>query len=153
RQKQEEKRLNEQLAKAEDALNRKQFEQQKQNKLAEIAISTAVGIAGALPNLLLAGIVGTAGALQAAMVASQKYTALYDGGILKGTTSGTVIAGERGYDEIVLPLRPERLRELGITGGGNVFNFYMTLGAGTTREQAREVWEFIKEFAREGEAA
>jgi tape measure domain-containing protein len=151
----EKKRLADKLAKEEDSLKRQQFEQEKQNKLAEIAIATAVAFAQALSTPLLAGFVATAGIAQAGIVASQKYTPLFDGGIIKGSFSGTqvlpgIIAAERGHDELVLPLRPERLRELGIGSGGNIYNLHIYPSATVSAEMAEEILQHIRVLEREG---
>lgn len=87
--------------------------------LANIAISTAEGVAralGAFPppiNFVAAAAVGAAGAVQAAQVAG---VALAEGGIVKATPGGIpAIIGEGGRDEAVIPLGDDRASGLGQT--------------------------------------
>jgi len=74
--------------------NKKAFQLNKAFNLAEAIMSTAKGVAAALPNFLLAGIVGAMGAVQIATIASQQYTGRRFGGpVSKG---GGYIVGEQG---------------------------------------------------------
>jgi len=78
---------------------------QKAASLAQIGIDTAAAIVKALPNLLLAALVGAIGATQAAVVIATPAPKLAEGGIVPATPGGrTVIVGEGGKDEAIIPL-------------------------------------------------
>ncbi|GEM_PF-6748688 len=138
-------------------LEKVKFEQQKKRTLGEIAMATAQGMAMAfvasrgdpITGGIFAGIIAAAGAAQAAIVLGQQYPQLYDGGIISGSPGGSAfIAGERGQDELILPLRKQKLQELGLVGGGNTFNFY--LSGSDPRQTALAVVDEIEKLKREG---
>ena len=95
------------LQKQREELERKQFNADKANSIADIIISTAQAIAAAyglnpIYGSVMAGLLTAIGAAQISNVASQQYTpALATGGIVSAPT--TALIGEAGK-EAVLPL-------------------------------------------------
>ena len=89
----------EELEKKKAALQRKQAIWDKANQLAQAGIATALGITRALPNLVLAALVGAMGAVQVATIAATpipKYA--------KGTDyhpGGLAVVGDAGRPELV----------------------------------------------------
>jgi len=82
----EEQRLAIETQKAEEEVAEKERAQRKMDagkKIIEGAINTAIAVTAALPNLVLAGIVGAMGAASTAIAAAQ-YAKLEDGGLLSG---------------------------------------------------------------------
>lgn len=82
----EEQRLAKETQKAEAEVAKKERQQAKMDagkKIIESIINTMVGVTAALPNLVLAGIVGAMGAASTA-VATAQYAKLEDGGLLSG---------------------------------------------------------------------
>lgn len=151
--------LEKQKAAKEYAISKKEFEIEKNSKLAEIAMNTALGIAKAWANPLTApivtGLIGAAGIAQAAIVASQQYPAAYDGALVRGSAMGTIVrTGERNQDELLLPLRKSKLEELGISGqtSGNLYieKVEFVLPEGTSRDQALAMLDAFKRLKREG---
>lgn len=69
----------EELDKKKKEMAKKQAEREKALKLFEAIVNTAAGVAKALPNVLLAAIVGAMGALQIAAIASAPMPELADG--------------------------------------------------------------------------
>ena len=66
------------------AIQRKQAEAEKKQAMFNIVINTAQAVVAALPNYVLAAVVGVIGAAQLAMVASQEIPAFAEGGIHDG---------------------------------------------------------------------
>ncbi len=91
---------NEELEKKKAALLHKQAVYQKATDLAQAGIATALAITQALPNLILAGIAGTMGALQIATILATPIPQY-----AKGTDyhkGGPAIVGDGGRPEIVV---------------------------------------------------
>ncbi len=72
--------------KREKEIRRRQFERQKRQQLLQAVINTAEAVTEALPNILLAAIVGAAGAIQIGLIASQKPPEYARGGQLGGSS-------------------------------------------------------------------
>lgn len=95
------------LQKDKEEIERKQFEADKANSIADVIISTAQAIASAygvnpIYGAVMSAVLSAIGAAQIATIASQKYTpALATGGIVTAPT--TALIGEAGK-EAVLPL-------------------------------------------------
>lgn len=94
------------LKKKQDALEKKRKKQQKQASLINSIINTALGVTqalGAFPppaSFILAAAVGALGAVQTAMIASQKYA---NGGVIDGPShsqGGVKIPTKKGISEI-----------------------------------------------------
>ncbi len=140
------------LAKKKAEIAMVEFKNKQASAAGEAAINTAVEATKALSNPFLLALVLAAGALQQGMIWSQKppeVPAFYDGGYFPGTTAGTIGRfGENNQAEVVLPLRKQKLEELGLTGGGSTFNFY--LYGSDPRETALQVSENIERLKREG---
>jgi len=86
----------------------------KAQALVEIAINTSTAVVKALPNLILAGIVGGLGLVQAGMVAAQKIPSLAEGGVVMPSEGGTLAQiAEAGQPEAVIPL--DRMGDFGGT--------------------------------------
>ena len=114
----------------------------KAGALASAYINTAEAVTKALAsapppfNFALAAAVGAAGAAQVATIAGVE---LEEGGLVRGSQSGTqATIGEKGKDEAVLPLTNsgamrsigEAIASAGGAGsGGEVFNIYLTVNA------------------------
>jgi TP901 family phage tail tape measure protein len=99
----------------------KQAKFDKAQGIIDIGINTAVAITKALPNIVLAGIIGALGAAQALAVASKplpQIPQLADGGIVMPKPGGTLAnVAEAGVPEIVGPI-DKVTRMLGATGLG-----------------------------------
>jgi len=149
--------LEKQKAAKEYAIGKKEFEIEKNAKLGEIAMNTALGIAKAWANPITApfitALIGGIGIAQAAIVASQEYPAAYEGAFIPGSPSGMIIrAGERNQDELILPLRKEKIDELGFSrSAAIVYIEHMTvqLPQGTSREQALDLYNQLQALRRE----
>jgi hypothetical protein len=92
----------------------KQAKWDKAQAIIDIAIQTAVAITKALPNIFLAGIIGTLGAAQGLAVAAKPLppVPLAEGGIVMPREGGTLAQiAEAGKPEAVIPL--DRLGEMG----------------------------------------
>ena len=94
------------LKKKQDALEKKRKKQQKQASLINSIINTALGVTqalGAFPppaSFILAAAVGALGAVQTAMIASQKYA---NGGVIDGPShsqGGVKIPTKKGISEV-----------------------------------------------------
>lgn len=98
--------LEAEAAERKEELQKKEAKRNKVLRLFEIGINTAAAVAKALPNLVLAGIVGTMGAAQAAIVAATPIP-LARGGLVQSDPGRGVVAqiGEGSQDEIVMPLQ------------------------------------------------
>lgn len=85
-------------------IQQKQARWQKANAIIQATISTAGAVAAALPNVVLAAIVGAMGAAQVAMIASQQVPQYKEG--TKGGTDahpgGPAIVGDGGRSEMVI---------------------------------------------------
>jgi len=103
-------------------LERDQARRSKLISLFEIAINTASAIVQALPNVFLAALVGTLGAIQAGIVASTPLPALAQGGIVTPSTGGTAVTvAEAGQAEVIFPLDKldQFLSDRSMAGGGS----------------------------------
>ncbi len=98
--------LEAEAAERKDEMRKKEAKQEKALRLFEIGINTASAVAQALPNVVLAGIVGTMGAAQAAIVAATPIP-LAQGATVQSDPGRGVLAqiGEGNQDEIVMPLK------------------------------------------------
>lgn len=103
--------LDEEREKKQREIARQKAAQEKAASLFSIAINTARAIVEALPNLVLAAVVGAMGAAQAALVASKPLPALAKGAKVTGPT--VALIGEGGDDEAVLPLNQKVFAEIG----------------------------------------
>ena len=90
----------EELAKKKAALQEKQAKWNKANSIIQAGIYTALAITEALPDLILAAIVGTMGAAQIAIIASQQIPKYAKG--TKDHPGGLAIVGDGGKKEGVL---------------------------------------------------
>jgi tape measure domain-containing protein len=102
----------------------KQAKWDKVQALVDIATNTATAITKALPNLVLAGIIGALGIAQAAVVAAQPLPPVpfADGGIVQARPGGIqATVAEAGVAEAIIPLdRFDRmLADMGATGGNS----------------------------------
>jgi TP901 family phage tail tape measure protein len=105
-------KLHEDTAKKEGEIRRDVAKKQKAADFLSAITGTAVAVVGALGmkpwtpiNFVLAGIVGTLGLMQAALIASQPIP-LAEGALVKGGRGGTQAQiGEGRQDEIVMPLK------------------------------------------------
>lgn len=97
----------EQLENELDELERKQFEQDKLNSIAQVWINAAQGISAAWATGIpwyagvVTALIGAMAAAQTGIIASQQYTALAQGGVVTSPTMALV--GEAGA-EAVMPL-------------------------------------------------
>jgi hypothetical protein len=108
------KALAEDVAAEKRALARKEAIGNKAIALFDIGVNTAVAITKALPNLILAGIIGVLGGVQAAIVAAKPLPALKEGAVINPTNGGTqAIIGEGGIPEAVIPLSQDVLAGIG----------------------------------------
>ncbi len=93
-----------------DELKRKQFNRDKANQLAQLAITTAQGIMNATASYAgtpwmmgtMIGLISATSAVQAAEILGQSYTGLASGGIVQGPTKALI--GEGAEKEAVIPL-------------------------------------------------
>ena len=86
-------------------LRRKAAKENKAIAIFDSIIGTAAAITQALPNLILAGIVGVIGGIKTALIASQPLP-LARGAMVKGQRGGIMAQiGEGMEDEVVLPLK------------------------------------------------
>lgn len=90
----------EELAKKKAALQEKQAKWNKANSIIQAGIATALAITEALPNLILAAIVGTMGAAQIAIIASQQIPKYAKG--TKDHPGGLAIVGDGGKKEGII---------------------------------------------------
>ena len=96
--------------------NKKAFQLNKAFAMAEAVISTARGVAQALPNIPLAIAIGAFGAIQIATIASQKYQGRRLGGRMN--QGEPYMVGEAGA-ELVVPDRPSNVVPNNKLGGMN----------------------------------
>ena len=103
--------LNEKLQKEKRKAARDEAIREKAASLFSIVVNTASAVAQALPNLVLAGIVGAVGLAEGIKVATEPLPALAEGGVIPATPGGLpFIGGEAGQAEAVIPL--DRLPEI-----------------------------------------
>lgn len=108
--------LNENVDKKKRKLQRDQAIREKALGIIGAIVNTAKAVTEALPNIPLAGIVAGLGAVQVALIASQKIPALARGGITTGETLAVVGDNPSGK-EAIIPF--ERMGEfLRMAGGG-----------------------------------
>lgn len=91
----------EELEKKKNQLAYKQAVAEKANKVAQIAISTALAITQALPNIPLSIVVGAIGAVQLAAALAQPIQAYKEGTPEGGHEGGLAIVGDGGKAEII----------------------------------------------------
>ena len=106
--------------------NKKAFALNKAFSMAEAIISTARGVASALPNIPLAIAIGAFGAIQVASIASQKYQGRKQGGRMN--QGQPYLVGEAGA-ELVVPDRASNVVPNGqLSGMGKQVNvnFHIT---------------------------
>lgn len=105
-------RKNEELEKKKAQLQQKQARWDKANSIIQATIATALAVAKALPNFVLAGIAAAMGAAQIAVIASQpipKYA--------KGTDShkgGLAVVGDGGVPETIVTEKERILLRLSL---------------------------------------
>ena len=96
--------IEEDFARKENAIRKKQAKRDKQQAIFNIALNTARGITAALtsipPNVPLSIAIGAIGAVQAAAVASRPLPAFEKGGIAPG---GPIITSEKGEEMAITP--------------------------------------------------
>lgn len=90
----------EELAKKKAALQEKQAKWDKANSIIQAGIATALAVTKALPNLILAAIVGAMGAAQIAIIASQQIPKYAKG--TKDHPGGLAIVGDGGKKEGII---------------------------------------------------
>ena len=95
-------RKNEELEKKKVQLQQKQAKWQKGVDIAQAGIATALAITRALPNLVLAAIVGAMGAVQIATIAATPIPAYKEGTKNGGHIGGLAIVGDGGKQEVVV---------------------------------------------------
>jgi len=95
-------RKHEELEKKKAAIEYKKAVTEKANKIAQIAISTALAITQALPNIPLSIVVGGIGAVQLATAIAQPIKAYAKGTDEGGHPGGLALVGDAGRSEIVL---------------------------------------------------
>lgn len=112
--------------------------------LGQALVNIAQGITGALPNLILAGIVAATGAVQIAAITSQKFAS---GGVSGG---GFAMVGERGAEAVALPTgsrvlsHPDTMKAIGGEGGsrGKV-SIFVSGFVGNERELALQITQVL----------
>lgn len=114
--------IEEKFEKKQNEIRKRQAIADKLNALFGIGVNTALGIAKALPDLILAAFVGTLGALQAATVAATPIPQFWKG--IKGFSGGEAEVGERGREIINTPggsfLSPDRRTKMYLPPGTDV---------------------------------
>lgn len=93
---------NEELEKEKVKLQQKQAKWQKGVDIAQAGIATALAITRALPNLVLAAIVGAMGAVQIATIAATPIPAYKEGTKNGGHIGGLAIVGDGGKQEVIV---------------------------------------------------
>lgn len=93
---------NEELENEKVKLQQKQSKWQKGVDIAQAGIATALAITRALPNLVLAAIVGAMGAVQIATIAATPIPAYKEGTKNGGHIGGLAIVGDGGKQEVVV---------------------------------------------------
>lgn len=81
----------------ESKLKKEAFEKEKQANLIKAIMNTAVGVAGALPNVPLSILAGVLGAVQVGLIASQPTPKFAKGGLFGGQSHAN--GGTKGYFE------------------------------------------------------
>lgn len=93
---------NEELEKEKVKLQQKQAKWQKGVDIAQAGIATALAITRALPNLVLAAIVGAMGAVQVATIAATPIPAYKEGTKNGGHVGGLALVGDGGKQEVIV---------------------------------------------------
>ena len=93
---------NEELENEKVKLQQKQAKWQKGVDIAQAGIATALAITRALPNLVLAAIVGAMGAVQVATIAATPIPAYKEGTKNGGHVGGLAIVGDGGKQEVIV---------------------------------------------------
>jgi hypothetical protein len=146
----------EEIRKRKNQQAEKEFYANKLNSLAGIAMETARAVASSLPNMLLAGIVGGLGALQATQVATQQYVpAFASGGILypSGNTNGRLFRGAEFETEYIFR-QSQFDRLMGNRGSTQQNNYSVVVNGvvGDATAVALSIDKEIKKLQREGRA-
>ena len=92
---------NEELERKKIALQRKQAMWDKATQLAQAGIATALAVTEALPNMVLAALVGAMGAMQMATIASTPIPAYAEGTKNGSHPGGAALVGDGGKHELV----------------------------------------------------
>lgn len=153
----EEKRAEEEeeaRAKANE-LGKAAFEANKANQIAQVAVSTAVGIAKAWEQpyyvaIPLTALIGASSAVQIATIAAQQYTPMAAGGIVTSPTQALI--GEGSAPEAVLPLTDGNMERFGLgSAESGVINLTINIGAVYSKEDlADEIFHGIERAQRTG---
>lgn len=93
---------NEELENEKVKLQQKQAKWQKSVDISQAGIATALAITRALPNLVLAAIVGAMGAVQIATIAATPIPAYKEGTKNGGHVGGLAIVGDGGKQEVIV---------------------------------------------------
>ena len=93
---------NEELENEKVKLQQKQAKWQKGVDIAQAGIATALAITRALPNIVLAAIVGAMGAVQIATIAATPIPAYKEGTKKGGHIGGLAIVGDGGKQEVIV---------------------------------------------------
>jgi len=102
--------LEEQIARKEDALKRREFEQEKKMNIAQTIMSGAEAAikawtAGPFAGPALSALITSLTVAKVAMIQAQKYPALAEGGIVQPSPGGSLVrVAEAGKPELVMPL-------------------------------------------------
>lgn len=152
-------RIEKDLARKQAELKFKEFRMNQAIRAGEAAINTATSatVPGVLGTPLMAVVIG-AGLLQQGLIWGQQapeVPAFYDGSIVSGSASGILARiGERNQSEMVLPLRPEKLKELGISGSGGditIGSMYFTQAMDDPQAAAKALVEELRRMSRSGD--
>ncbi|HMA77801.1 MAG TPA: hypothetical protein VKP88_01520, partial [Candidatus Paceibacterota bacterium] len=127
-------------------LARKEFQRNKALNIAQATMDTASAIAQALPNLVLAGIVGALGAAQIAGIASQSPPAFEKGGSFVTNGPQMIQVGDGQSPRERVTVEPLSGPYSGGAGGGITINISGVIGG---REQ---VADWVNEGIRRGRA-
>jgi hypothetical protein len=116
----ERQRIEEEIAAKQEEFRRKSFDQRKAEAIATATMQSALAIINTLATvpgplgIAAAAGVGALTAGQVALIASQQYPALAEGGVTTGPTMAMI--GEGGEPEMVLPL--SKAKQMGFGGSG-----------------------------------
>ncbi|MCP4268663.1 MAG: hypothetical protein GY777_24295 [Candidatus Brocadiaceae bacterium] len=143
--------LEKETAKKKYELTLKEFNANKGIAIIEAGIATALGIAKSLPNLILAGVVGAAGVVQVAAIASQPAPpkpAFAKGGVatkateaIVGEAGGEVMYGMGAAGDPLVVAHAERTAEIiakSLENNGSTVNVYYSSTFGLQDERQIE---------------
>jgi len=94
-------KIDEDIAKKKYDIEKKQFNVNKALNIAEAAMNIATAVTAAIPNVFLMALIGTLGAVQVGLIASQKPPAppaFIRGGMIDGMIDGGAVRGNPGID-------------------------------------------------------